>query len=301
MIERFTGIGGRERLFTALMAQKLVEGDASLAESLCDASELVEVPKGSVIIQEDAGDNDVFFVLAGRVDVLVKTRQIASRGPGDSIGEMAAIDPAQPRSATVVATETTVLAKVSETDLTRIATSYPNLWRRAARELSKRLFQRNALVAPSNEKPKLFVVSSAEALEIARELQNALERDALVTVWTDGVFFASTYPLEALEAAVGASDFAVAIAQPDDVVESRGTTQAAPRDNVVFELGLFMGCLGRTRTVLMQPAGAEIKLPSDLGGLTAISYRTAKDTDLPAAMAPACNQIRTLVKRLGCK
>ena len=41
-------------------------------------------------------------------------------------------------------------------------------------------------------------------------------------------------------------DFAVMILSPDDMTESRDQSYASPRDNVLFELGLFMGRLGRT-------------------------------------------------------
>jgi CRP/FNR family cyclic AMP-dependent transcriptional regulator len=126
-----------------------------------------------------------------------------------------------------------------------------------------------------------------------------LQHDVLSTVWTNGVFFAGGYPLETLEAAVEASDFAVAIAQPDDIVDSRGTRSHTLRDNVVFELGLFMGKLTRHRTVLVHPKTDDLKLPSDLHGLTMASYLPGKPEDLAARLGPACTQIRTIVARLG--
>ena len=159
--------------------------------------------------------------------------------------------------------------------------------------------QRNSLVRCSNERPVLFVISSKEALPIAQEIQLALSHDMLVVVWPDGVFFASGYPLEALEAALADADFALAIAQPDDVVTSRGEDQPAPRDNVVFELGFFMGHLGRRRTLLLQPAVQPLKLPSDLQGLTAINYRVGEKKHLAALLGPACHEIRKAVEQLG--
>lgn len=105
--------------------------------------------------------------------------------------------------------------------------------------------------------------------------------------------------MDDLENAVNDSDFGIAIAQPDDVVETRGTSSSVPRDNVVFELGMFMGRLTRARTMILQPAGREMKLPSDWQGLTAISYRTGEPHELPALLGPACHEIRRTIKRLG--
>ena len=85
---------------------------------------------------------------------------------------------------------------------------------------------------------------------MARAIQNAFEHDPYtVTVWTDGVFVASRYPVESLEKELDESDFGIAIASPDDTVESRGKSVATARDNVVFEIGLFIGRLGRTRSL----------------------------------------------------
>jgi predicted nucleotide-binding protein len=144
----------------------------------------------------------------------------------------------------------------------------------------------------------MFIISSAEALEIARTIQNAFEHDFTVVVWTDGVFRASWYPIESLEHELDQSDFAVAIAQPDDITEVRGKSSATARDNVIFELGLFVGRIGRKRSLLVEPRGEEVKLPSDLGGIATLGYKYDKD-NLAAALGPACNRIRAIVRELG--
>jgi CRP/FNR family transcriptional regulator, cyclic AMP receptor protein len=95
------------------------------------------------------------------------------------------------------------------------------------------------------------------ALDVAREVQAQLEHDVFSTVWNEGVFFAGGYSLEALEKAVSEADFAIAIAQADDLVETRGNEFPTLRDNVLFELGLFMGKLTRHRAVLGFPVVLE--------------------------------------------
>jgi CRP/FNR family transcriptional regulator, cyclic AMP receptor protein len=95
------------------------------------------------------------------------------------------------------------------------------------------------------------------------------------------------------------SDFAIAIAQPDDFGEIRGEAKHVLRDNVIFELGFFIGHLGRKRTLLLEPRDKEVKLPTDLSGLMTIGYRDGGPSDLPSLMEPACNQIRKIINDLG--
>ena len=118
-------------------------------------------------------------------------------------------------------------------------------------------------------------------------------------MWSQGVFFAGGYPLEALEKAVDESDFAVAIAQADDIVESRKEQQPTLRDNVLFELGLFMGKLSRHRSILVHPRGEKLKLPSDLQGLTLLSYPPGAENELAARLGPVCLEIKKIVKQYG--
>jgi predicted nucleotide-binding protein len=181
----------------------------------------------------------------------------------------------------------------------QIGNSHAKIWLPLTRELARRLFERNKLIEAPNEHPKLFIISSSEALLVAREIQDGLRRDVFSTLLTDGVFFAGGYNLEALENAVNDSDFAIAIAQPDDVIESRGTRQATLRDNVLFELGLFMGKLTRYRAILVHPRVSNLKLPSDLHGLIALSYDLGKPEELTARLTPVCDAIRKLVKDYG--
>lgn len=113
------------------------------------------------------------------------------------------------------------------------------------------------------------------------------------------MFKASWYPLDSLEDQLDSSDFAIAIASPDDVVESRGKSTDTARDNVIFELGLFIGRLGRKRSFLLEPRGEEVKLPSDLTGITTIPYRPSTSEKVEAVLGPACNKMRDIINELG--
>lgn len=300
MLERFLGERGRMRLVEEMDRQRLVTGTPGLAEALVDAGELVPVAPGTSIIEQGRTDNDLFFIVVGDFEVVANDRRVNVRSRGDQVGEMAAVAPTQARAATVTAMTEAVVLKVGEAEFSAVADQYPAVWRRMAQELARRLEQRNALIRPANEKPRVFLFSSSEALPVARAIENALANDPFLTVvWANGVFKVTNYTLETLEEELMQSDFAVAVAHPDDKTEVRDEEWPTPRDNVVFELGFFMGSLGRQRAILMEPKGAKLKLPSDLAGITTIKYDFKPSADVGAMMGPACNTLRDHIMRLG--
>lgn len=298
MKERFEG-DNRPNLIDALKRQEFVGGENALAQAMAEQGQLLEFPKGHKIIIQGGEDNDIYLLVAGDVSIVIKGNEYTTRGAGQHVGEMAAIEPSQKRSADVVAHDTVVALKLTNAQFMNLGRSFPQIWLPIARELSRRLFQRNELIPPPNEYPKLFIISSSEALNVAETIRASLEHDVFSIVWNEGVFFAGGYSLEALEKAVSESDFAIAIAQPDDIVETRGSRQPTLRDNVLFELGLFMGKLGRHRALLIHPNVGGLKLPSDLQGLTLLRYAPGDASNLPALLKPACDEIRAIVNSLG--
>ncbi|MCU1079890.1 MULTISPECIES: TIR domain-containing protein [Stenotrophomonas] len=299
LIDRFRSDGGR-RLLAALSEARLLGGIGGLPEWLMDRGELLEVQAGESFVEQDGMDTEVFFIVAGSVDVVINGKTVNIRHTGDHVGEMAAIEPAQRRAATLVARELSVLLKVAESDFIEMADSHPIIWRRLAATLSRRLLQRNSLLAKPRNQVRVFVMSSVEALPVTRLLVQHFEHDPFLTVvWDHGVFRASNYTLDELEKQLELADFAIAIAHADDLVISRGDEWPAMRDNVVFELGMFIGFLGRKRAFLMEPREDKLKLPSDLAGLTTVSYRYVPGEDARARLAPACNQIRDIILAMG--
>ncbi len=144
-------------------------------------------------------------------------------------------------------------------------------------------------------RPRVFVGSSSEGLEIAKTIQLNLDPLAEVTVWSQGVFGLGEGTLESLVACQEQFDFAVLVLSPDDMVNSRGSTSHAPRDNIMFELGLFIGSLGRNRTFAVYDRTADIKLPSDLAGVTIASFHPHSTGNLTAALGASCTLIENAI------
>lgn len=145
---------------------------------------------------------------------------------------------------------------------------------------------------------KLFVASSKESLPVAESIQENLSGYAEVILWNQGIFDVSTYALEALEAAGQDFDYGVFVMTPDDLrKKGDGTRSVVPRDNVIFEFGLFVGSLGRQRSFLVVPeAISHLQLPSDVSGLTQARYNPKES--LPAALGSACTKIKRAIERV---
>jgi predicted nucleotide-binding protein len=151
------------------------------------------------------------------------------------------------------------------------------------------------------KRPVVFVGSSTEGLPVAKAIQVALDHACEVRLWTQGVFGLSQGTLEALVSGAQQFDFAVLVLTPDDLVESRGVGTAAARDNVLFELGLFMGVLGRRRTFIVYDRSVDLRLPSDLAGVTCATYEPHSDpaAGLRGPMGASCTLIEEAMQAEG--
>src|SRR5262245_58319474 len=147
-------------------------------------------------------------------------------------------------------------------------------------------------------RPRIFLGSSAKQAKLLQALTRGLEDVAQVEPWTVS-FNPGTTTLERLLELVHEVDFAAFIFARDDwtihsppASESQESGQASPRDNVVFEAGLFGGVLGMRRTFILHASGA--KLPSDLLGLTCVRYG---DATTAAEMRTINQKLRTAIEK----
>ena len=129
------------------------------------------------------------------------------------------------------------------------------------------------------DKPRIFLGSSGKQEKLLQALTRGLEDVAHVEPWTTS-FNPGTTTLERLVELAHEVDFAAFVFARDDWTAASppaspptGSGQASPRDNVVFEAGLFGGVLGMRRTFILHASGS--KLPSDLLGLTCVRYGEA--------------------------
>jgi hypothetical protein len=146
-------------------------------------------------------------------------------------------------------------------------------------------------------KPRIFLGSSGKQEKLLLALERGLEDIAQVKPWT-AAFNPGTTAIERLIELTHEVDFAAFVFAQDDwttnsppASPSPASGQASPRDNVVFEAGLFGGVLGMRRTFILHANGA--KLPTDLLGLTSIRYDA---TVTPAVTKVVIRKLRKAIE-----
>jgi len=146
-------------------------------------------------------------------------------------------------------------------------------------------------------KKKIFIGSSSEELDLANAAKAILEfeKEFEVTVWNEqmwdrAVFKLNNNYLNDLIRATLQFDFGILIGTKDDKVEVRGEEYLQPRDNILFELGLFIGRLGLNNCAFL--IDQDIKVLSDIKGVSLARFeRGEMDT-----FTSAINQVKSLFK-----
>jgi len=144
-------------------------------------------------------------------------------------------------------------------------------------------------------KPRVFLGSSGKQAELLEAITRGLEDIVYVEAWTT-TFNPGRGTLERLVELSQEVDFAAFVFAQDDwtTTDASESGQASPRDNVVFEAGLFGGALGIRRTFILHANGS--KLPTDLLGLTAVRYDPAGDAEEIGAVN---EKLRTAIETEG--
>jgi len=157
---------------------------------------------------------------------------------------------------------------------------------------------------PRSDLVNVFLGSSSEGLPLAKALQLELGNCCVPHGWWN--VFGDRSGITNVDQLLDLMrhDFAVLILSPDDQLLSRERQVKVPRDNLIFELGLFIGVFGGLdRAIFLVPD--EAKLPSDLLGIPGLKYRlhlplsNARLEDLRTIISPAATRIADTIKRLG--
>ena len=146
-------------------------------------------------------------------------------------------------------------------------------------------------------KKKIFIGSSSEELDLANAAKAILEfeKEFEVTVWNEqiwdrAVFKLNNNYLNDLIRATLQFDFGILIGTKDDKVEVRGEEYLQPRDNILFELGLFIGRLGLNNCAFL--IDQDIKVLSDIKGVSLARFERGKMDTFTSAI----NQVKSLFK-----
>jgi len=148
-------------------------------------------------------------------------------------------------------------------------------------------------------KPTVFISSSQEGLEIAREFARQLEPSAAATVWSEGAFHPGKTVIESLTEAADRADFAIFVLTADDTLSWRRARSRSSRYNVIFEIGFLAGRLGLSRTFLAVADPGKVEMPSDLLGIMYTPLPVRPGPDLAERLAPAVAAIRKVIGDAG--
>lgn len=150
-------------------------------------------------------------------------------------------------------------------------------------------------------KSAVFIGSSTEKMHVAEAIEVNLNSVADVSSWKHSFRLGQTFFSELLEFK-DRFDFAVIVLTADDILQSRGVQHNVPRDNVVFELGLFLGSLGPDRVFAIVDENVDTKIMTDYSGVSFLTYNgNRSDGDLNQALSPACVRIKQAIGKQGAR
>lgn len=159
-------------------------------------------------------------------------------------------------------------------------------------------------------KPRIFFASSGRAKLLALELADKLNARAKVdnvsierALWWETILPGES-TLFGLIDECKKSHFAAVLLTEEDITLKKGEEVAAPRDNCVFELGLFTGALGlEPKRCFIITSAKKDALPSDLDGITFVPILDLQDgkitEDVSESLDTAAKTILKVIRKLG--
>lgn len=276
--------------------QKIIRGEPQVAERLVrhPETEVIEFAAGSHLIHEQDQDSDCYFILAGKVDLVVGGDSLGyTRGAGEVVGEFAAINPKLRRTASVVAIDDVVALRCTSRALSSVQNA--EIWRRLAVELTHKVEQRNALLAKVNERPRVFIIATESLSDAGDHLRQALGAKFEVETWNPRELVAPGVPeLDALRKEAQSADFAVVLADPHDLEQD--DAKRTPEHSVRFELGFVIAELSPDRTVLIMPCQTKEATPKLFKGLQPMTFCIEDDeAPLGVILADIMRKIEEIV------
>jgi hypothetical protein len=156
----------------------------------------------------------------------------------------------------------------------------------------------DVLVASSSEQVEI-AATVASLLKAARPAGRGSPMALAARPWTESTFsFSDTY-IESLERELDRADFAIVILTASDIGHVRGRQVNLPRDNVIFELGLFTGRLGRSRCFFFVDATSKTRIASDLSGVKEVDFVPGRCEPRERRLPGRCREVAAQMTRLG--
>ncbi|MCW5964211.1 MAG: nucleotide-binding protein [Bryobacterales bacterium] len=162
--------------------------------------------------------------------------------------------------------------------------------------------KRGAAVA-KNPVPYVFIASSSAtaARECGEHLAAQLQEVAEAVFWKHDVFLPGQHLLESLSLAIDRADFAVLLCLPEGKTNYRSKKYAGLNPNVLFELGVSLGRLGKSRAFVVRPQGANLLAPGYLDGISQVEFIMREESTAASTMGPVCLKIKEAMKLQGLK
>lgn len=143
---------------------------------------------------------------------------------------------------------------------------------------------------------RIIIFSSTEKLSFAKAIQrNLFHTTYEVKVWTDGFFAFSQSYISSFNGMKKDYDYAIVICGKDDKTKRRGKPVMLPRDNVLLELGMCISSMSLAHTIIVKEEGAI--LPTDIDGITPITYIADDSIDIDAVAGTICSKIESHIKQ----